>query len=241
MAAERLGVTPRLAIRVNPPFALKGAGMKMGGRPSPFGLDALDLEAAMQLAEQNLAEGRERVAALRDGPDFAHGNGNLVGCKGHRQAAHLLDAFALHLGQALGDGGVVGRGHGALLGAKGLRCAPAHLGGGLGRHAAARGHGVDHRVDTALGGHHVGDGLRAHVALRPVAHAVVGAEGGAAVGAAAVQVVTEAQARAAVVLGFDHEVGVAGPAGEQVAPWAPGLAAAAWRRRRCCSGSPSAT
>ena len=38
--AERLGVTPKLAIRVNPPFALKGAGMKMGGLASPFGVDA---------------------------------------------------------------------------------------------------------------------------------------------------------------------------------------------------------
>lgn len=38
--AERIGVTPRLAVRVNPPFALKGAGMKMGGLASPFGVDA---------------------------------------------------------------------------------------------------------------------------------------------------------------------------------------------------------
>jgi diaminopimelate decarboxylase len=37
--AERLGRTPSLAIRVNPPFGLKGAGMKMGGHASPFGVD----------------------------------------------------------------------------------------------------------------------------------------------------------------------------------------------------------
>lgn len=37
---ERLGVTPKLAVRVNPSFELKGSGMKMGGRPSPFGIDA---------------------------------------------------------------------------------------------------------------------------------------------------------------------------------------------------------
>lgn len=36
----RLGITPRVAVRVNPPFALKGAGMKMGGLSSPFGVDA---------------------------------------------------------------------------------------------------------------------------------------------------------------------------------------------------------
>ena len=37
---ERLGVTPRLAVRVNPDFELKGSGMRMGGRASPFGIDA---------------------------------------------------------------------------------------------------------------------------------------------------------------------------------------------------------
>lgn len=39
-SAERLGITPKLAVRVNPPFALKGAGMKMGGLSSQFGVDA---------------------------------------------------------------------------------------------------------------------------------------------------------------------------------------------------------
>lgn len=38
--ADRIGVAPRLAVRVNPSFELKGSGMKMGGRPSPFGIDA---------------------------------------------------------------------------------------------------------------------------------------------------------------------------------------------------------
>ena len=38
--AERLGVTPKLAIRVNPEFELRGSGMRMGGRASPFGVDA---------------------------------------------------------------------------------------------------------------------------------------------------------------------------------------------------------
>jgi diaminopimelate decarboxylase len=37
--AGELGKRPRLSVRVNPPFALKGAGMKMGGVPSPFGID----------------------------------------------------------------------------------------------------------------------------------------------------------------------------------------------------------
>src|SRR3546814_15335848 len=34
---ERLGVTPRLAVRVNPDLELRGSGLRMGGRASPFG------------------------------------------------------------------------------------------------------------------------------------------------------------------------------------------------------------
>jgi len=38
--AARLKVQPRLAVRVNPDFELKGSGMKMGGGAKPFGVDA---------------------------------------------------------------------------------------------------------------------------------------------------------------------------------------------------------
>lgn len=37
--AGRTGARPRIAVRVNPPFGLKGSGMKMGGLASPFGID----------------------------------------------------------------------------------------------------------------------------------------------------------------------------------------------------------
>jgi len=37
--AARLGLVPRLAVRVNPDFDLKGSGMKMGGGAKPFGVD----------------------------------------------------------------------------------------------------------------------------------------------------------------------------------------------------------
>jgi diaminopimelate decarboxylase len=36
----RLGRTPVVAVRVNPDFELKSSGMKMGGGPKPFGVDA---------------------------------------------------------------------------------------------------------------------------------------------------------------------------------------------------------
>lgn len=38
--AEGLGIRPNLAVRVNPDFALKGSGMKMGGGAAAFGVDA---------------------------------------------------------------------------------------------------------------------------------------------------------------------------------------------------------
>lgn len=38
--AERIGRAPRLAVRVNPPFDLRGSGMRMGGGAKPFGVDA---------------------------------------------------------------------------------------------------------------------------------------------------------------------------------------------------------
>ena len=37
---QKLGITPHIAVRVNPPFDLKGSGMKMGGGAKPFGVDA---------------------------------------------------------------------------------------------------------------------------------------------------------------------------------------------------------
>lgn len=37
---ERLGVRPRVAVRVNPDFQVKGSGMRMGGGPQQFGVDA---------------------------------------------------------------------------------------------------------------------------------------------------------------------------------------------------------
>ena len=45
---ERLGRTPRLAVRVNPDFDLKGSGMKMGGGAKPFGVDAAEVPALVR-------------------------------------------------------------------------------------------------------------------------------------------------------------------------------------------------
>lgn len=37
---EKQGITPKVAVRVNPDFELKSSGMKMGGGPKQFGIDA---------------------------------------------------------------------------------------------------------------------------------------------------------------------------------------------------------
>jgi diaminopimelate decarboxylase len=37
---DRLGIQPKVAVRVNPDFELKSSGMKMGGGPKQFGVDA---------------------------------------------------------------------------------------------------------------------------------------------------------------------------------------------------------
>jgi diaminopimelate decarboxylase len=36
---NRIGITPKLAVRVNPSFDLRGSGMRMGGGAKPFGVD----------------------------------------------------------------------------------------------------------------------------------------------------------------------------------------------------------
>ena len=53
---QRVGKTPRIAIRVNPDFELKGSGMKMGGGAKPFGVDA---ERVPALARKLIAQGAE--------------------------------------------------------------------------------------------------------------------------------------------------------------------------------------
>ena len=52
----RLAVTPRLAVRVNPSFDLKGSGMKMGGGAKQFGVDA---ERVPALVNRIIAAGAE--------------------------------------------------------------------------------------------------------------------------------------------------------------------------------------
>lgn len=53
---QRLGIAPRIAVRVNPSFVMTGSGMKMGGGAKQFGVDA---ERVPALARHLIAEGAE--------------------------------------------------------------------------------------------------------------------------------------------------------------------------------------
>ena len=46
--SQRLGLPARVAVRVNPDFELKSSGMKMGGGPKPFGVDAEEVPALLR-------------------------------------------------------------------------------------------------------------------------------------------------------------------------------------------------
>lgn len=54
--ADRLGIRPRLAVRVNPDFELRGSGMRMGGRASPFGVE---VAAVPMLVRELIAAGAD--------------------------------------------------------------------------------------------------------------------------------------------------------------------------------------
>jgi diaminopimelate decarboxylase len=45
---ERLGIRPRVAVRVNPDFQVKGSGMRLGGGPQQFGVDSERVPALLE-------------------------------------------------------------------------------------------------------------------------------------------------------------------------------------------------
>ncbi len=54
--ARQLDIRPKLAVRVNPDFSLKGSGMKMGGGAAAFGVDA---ERIVPLVQKLIAAGAD--------------------------------------------------------------------------------------------------------------------------------------------------------------------------------------
>ena len=103
---QRLGKAPRMAIRVNPDFEMKGSGMKMGGGAKQFGVDA---ERVPALAREVIAKGAEwRGLHIFTGSQtlsaeaIMEAQGNVL-----EQAANLSDAIGhglpkLNMGGGLG-------------------------------------------------------------------------------------------------------------------------------------------
>ncbi len=48
LAGERLGIQPKIAVRVNPPYVIEDGRVTMGARPSPFGVDAERVPSLVQ-------------------------------------------------------------------------------------------------------------------------------------------------------------------------------------------------
>ena len=55
---DELGITPRVAVRVNPDFELKSSGMKMSGGAKPFGIDAEQVPTVLRQIGESSAHFR---------------------------------------------------------------------------------------------------------------------------------------------------------------------------------------
>jgi diaminopimelate decarboxylase len=86
---ERQGVRPRVAVRVNPDFAVKGSGMRLGGGPQQFGIDA---EQVGPLVPELLARGLDVL-----GFHVFAGSQNLsadILCEAQRKTVELVVSLA---------------------------------------------------------------------------------------------------------------------------------------------------
>ncbi|HEY7629811.1 MAG TPA: pyridoxal-dependent decarboxylase, exosortase A system-associated [Thermoleophilaceae bacterium] len=88
-AGERFGVRPRVAVRVNPDFQVKGSGMRLGGGPQQFGVDVETVPELMRLIA---------AAALDfEGFHVFAGSQNLdaaILCEAQRQTVELVLGLA---------------------------------------------------------------------------------------------------------------------------------------------------
>ncbi len=102
----RLGIVPKVAVRVNPDFELKSSGMKMGGGPKQFGVDAERVPAMLgRIGQLGLAfqgfhifSGSQnlKVAALQEAHEKTF-------ALAHRLAAHAPSpVLTLNIGGGFG-------------------------------------------------------------------------------------------------------------------------------------------
>jgi diaminopimelate decarboxylase len=88
-AGELLGIRPRVAVRVNPDFQVKGSGMRMGGGPQQFGVDA------EQVAEflAGLAAADLEILGFHVFAGSQNLNAEIL-CEAQRKTAELILALA---------------------------------------------------------------------------------------------------------------------------------------------------
>lgn len=124
-AAERVGIQPKLAVRVNPPFSIEKGRLSMGARPTPFGVDA------------------ERVPALVEG--LLEADADWRGLHIFAAAQSLDDSALIQAHQAIIDCA------GEIVRVLGIPLPELNLGGGFDVPVFAGEKGIDvYRMATAL-------------------------------------------------------------------------------------------
>jgi diaminopimelate decarboxylase len=88
-AGDMLGVRPRVAVRVNPDFQVKGSGMRMGGGPQQFGVDAEQVPDLLV----DLAAAEMDFVGFHVFPGSQNLNAPIL-CEAQRETVELIIALA---------------------------------------------------------------------------------------------------------------------------------------------------
>ncbi|MET1044806.1 MAG: pyridoxal-dependent decarboxylase, exosortase A system-associated [Microbacteriaceae bacterium] len=91
-AGTELGLTPNVAVRVNPDFAVKGSGMRMGGGPQQFGIDAEQVPAVLR----EYAAAGANVLGFHVFAGSQNLNASII-AEAQRRTVDLVSALAEHL------------------------------------------------------------------------------------------------------------------------------------------------
>jgi diaminopimelate decarboxylase len=88
-AGDRLGLRPRVAVRVNPDFQVRGSGMRMGGGPQQFGVDAEKVPSVLAY----LAAEDVEFLGFHVFPGSQNLNADIL-CEAQRKTVQLILALA---------------------------------------------------------------------------------------------------------------------------------------------------
>ena len=91
-AGDELGLVPNVAVRVNPDFAVKGSGMRMGGGPQQFGIDAEQVPAVLR----DYAAAGVNLLGFHVFAGSQNLNAAIIG-EAQRRTVDLVSSLAAHL------------------------------------------------------------------------------------------------------------------------------------------------